>query len=84
MGVTLSLNIQVYSLGVLLDSSLSLDAQVSVVAGSAFAQPKLVHQLRPFLEMLDLPTVTHALVTSRLDYCNPFEDGSETGAKFCS
>ena len=27
-------------------------------------------QLRPFLEMSDLATVTHALVTSRLDYCN--------------
>ena len=58
------------SLGVLLDSSLSLDAQVSVVSRSAFTQLKLVHQLHLFLEMLGLATVTHALVTSRLDYCN--------------
>ena len=53
-GVTLPLKIQVHSLGVLLDSSLSLDAQVSAVALSAFAQLKLVHQLRPFREMSDL------------------------------
>ena len=69
-GVTLPLKTQVCSLCVLLDSSLSLDAQVSAVARSAFAQLKLVLQLRSFLEMSDLATVTHALVTSYLDYCN--------------
>ena len=41
-GVTLSLETQVYSMGVLLDSPLSLDAQFSAVAKSAFAQLKLV------------------------------------------
>ena len=40
------------------------------MARSTFAQLKLVHQLCLFLEMLDLATVTHALVTSCLDYCN--------------
>ena len=56
--------------GVLLDSSLSLDAQVLVEGRSAFAQLKLVHQLCPFLESADLALVTHALVTSQLYYCN--------------
>uniref|UniRef100_A0A803TNY3 Reverse transcriptase domain-containing protein n=1 Tax=Anolis carolinensis TaxID=28377 RepID=A0A803TNY3_ANOCA len=69
-GVALPLKAQVRSLGVLLDSSLALDAQVSAVAGRAFAHLKLVHQLRPYLEKSDLATVVHALVTSRLDYCN--------------
>ena len=69
-GVTLPLKTQVRSLGVLLDSALSLDAQVLAVARSAFAQLKVVCQLRPFLGMSDLAMVTHALVTSRLDYCN--------------
>ena len=55
---------------VLLDSSLSLDAQVLAVARSAFAQLKLVCQLHLFLERSDLAMVTHALVTSWLDYCN--------------
>ena len=66
-GVTLPLKTQVHSSGVLLDSCLSLDVQVSAVARSAFAQLKLVHL---FLEMSDLATVTHALVTSCLDYRN--------------
>ena len=59
-GVTLSLKTQIRS----------LDAQVSAVARNVFAQLKLLCQLCPFLEMSNLATVTHALVTSRLDYCN--------------
>uniref|UniRef100_A0A803SUT5 Reverse transcriptase domain-containing protein n=1 Tax=Anolis carolinensis TaxID=28377 RepID=A0A803SUT5_ANOCA len=69
-GVALPLKAQVRSLGVLLDSGLTLEAQVSAVAGRAFAQLKLVRQLRPYLEKSDLTRVVHALVTSRLDYCN--------------
>uniref|UniRef100_A0A803SSM3 Reverse transcriptase domain-containing protein n=1 Tax=Anolis carolinensis TaxID=28377 RepID=A0A803SSM3_ANOCA len=69
-GVTLPLKAQVRSLGVLLNSGLTLEAQVSAVAGRAFAQLKLVRQLRPYLEKSDLTMVVHALVTSRLDYCN--------------
>uniref|UniRef100_A0A803T068 Reverse transcriptase domain-containing protein n=1 Tax=Anolis carolinensis TaxID=28377 RepID=A0A803T068_ANOCA len=68
--VALPLKAQVRSLGVLLDSALTLEAQVSAVAGRAFAQLKLVRQLRPYLEKSDLTMVVHALVTSRLDYCN--------------
>lgn len=30
----------------------------------------LVHQLRPYLPKLELAMVVHAMVTSRLDYCN--------------
>ena len=52
----------------LLDSSLSMDAHVSVVARSIFAQLKLVCQLHLFLEMSDL--MTYTLVTSGLDLCN--------------
>lgn len=57
-------------LGVFLNSSLSLDAQIFVVARSALAQLKLVHKLCLLLEKCDLDTVTHALVTSQLDYRN--------------
>nr|XP_060608896.1 uncharacterized protein LOC132760735 [Anolis sagrei ordinatus] len=69
-GVKLPLKMQVRSLGVILDSSLSLEPQVSAVAGRAYAQLKLVHQLRPYLGKSDLATVVHALVTSQIDYCN--------------
>ncbi|KAF7246708.1 hypothetical protein EYD10_07374, partial [Varanus komodoensis] len=57
-------------LGMFLDPELSLEAQVTVVARSAFFQLRLVHQLRPYLENDCLVTVTHVLVTSRLDFCN--------------
>nr|GFC52549.1 hypothetical protein [Tanacetum cinerariifolium] len=69
-GVVLPLKEQVRSLGVLLDAQLLLDSQVAAVARGAFAQLRLVRQLRPYLDRADLATVTHALVTSRLDYCN--------------
>uniref|UniRef100_A0A803TAK2 Reverse transcriptase domain-containing protein n=1 Tax=Anolis carolinensis TaxID=28377 RepID=A0A803TAK2_ANOCA len=69
-GVALPLKTQVHSLGVLLDSSLSLEPQVSAVARGAFAPPRLVCQLCPYLGRSDLAMVVHALVTSRLDYCN--------------
>ncbi|KAF7241729.1 putative RNA-directed DNA polymerase from transposon BS [Varanus komodoensis] len=69
-GATLPLRDKVRSLGVLLDPELSLEAQVTVVARSAFLQRWLINQLRPYLEYDCLATVTHALVTSRLDFCN--------------
>lgn len=48
----------------LLDSSLTPDGQVLAVGSSAFAQLKLMCQLRPFIEMSVLITVRHALLTS--------------------
>ncbi|KAF7247933.1 Nephrocystin-3 [Varanus komodoensis] len=69
-GVALPPRDKVRSLGVLLDPELSLEAQVTTAARSAFLQLRLIHQLRPYLEYDCLATVTHALVTSRLDFCN--------------
>ena len=45
-------------------------AQVSVMTRSVFTQLKQAHQLCLFLEISDLATMMHALVTSHLDYCN--------------
>ncbi|KAF7251650.1 RNA-directed DNA polymerase from mobile element jockey [Varanus komodoensis] len=67
-GVALPLRGKVCSLGVLLNPELSLEAQVTAVARSAFLQLRLIHQLRPYLEYDCLATVTHALVTSCLDF----------------
>ncbi|KAF7249528.1 Serine protease inhibitor Kazal-type 6 [Varanus komodoensis] len=61
---------KVRSLGVLLDPELTLEVQVTAVARSAFFPLWLIHQLHPYLENDCLATVTHALVTSRLDFCN--------------
>ncbi|XP_053104853.1 leucine-rich repeat-containing protein 39 isoform X1 [Hemicordylus capensis] len=69
-GVTLPQKEHVRSLEVLLDPSLSLVSQVETVARSAFYQLRMICQLHLFLELDDLKTVVHLLVTSRLDYCN--------------
>ncbi|KAF7234952.1 hypothetical protein EYD10_18178, partial [Varanus komodoensis] len=69
-GVALPLRDKVCSLGVLLDSEISFETQVTAVARSAFLQFRLIHQLRPYLEYDCLVTVTHTLVTSCLDFCN--------------
>ncbi|XP_061471923.1 uncharacterized protein LOC133379865 [Rhineura floridana] len=66
-GVTLPLKEKVRSLGVLLEPSLSLQAQVASVA---FYQLRLVAQLCTYLDKDKLASVVHALVTSKLDYCN--------------
>ncbi|XP_058026881.1 uncharacterized protein LOC131192082 isoform X2 [Ahaetulla prasina] len=60
----------VRNLGVLLDARLSLEDHLTAIARGAFHQVRLIRQLRPFLDRDSLCTVTHALVTSRLDYCN--------------
>ena len=69
-GVPLPLKEQVRNLGVLLEPSLSLEAQMASVARSAFYQLQLVAQLHPYLDRDNLASVVHALVTSKLDYCN--------------
>ncbi|XP_070582622.1 LOW QUALITY PROTEIN: uncharacterized protein [Erythrolamprus reginae] len=61
---------RVRNLGVLLNPQLTLEKHLSAVARGAFAQVRLVRQLRPYLDRESLLTVTHALITSRLDYCN--------------
>ena len=43
---------------------------MALVAQSAFYQLRLVAQLRPYLDRDNLVSVVHALVTSKLDYCN--------------
>ena len=69
-GVALPLNGRVHSLGVLLDPSLTLEAQVDSVAWGTFLQLQKLCQLWPYLDERSLMTVTRALVTSSTDYCN--------------
>ena len=61
---------QVCSLGVILDSQLSMEAQVNSVSRAAVYQLHLVSRPRPYLPTDCLARVGHALVISRLDYCN--------------
>ena len=69
-GTTLTTSTTVKSLGVTLNASLSMEAQILKVAHQAFYHLRQVKQLAPYLSQDDLATVIHATVTSRLDYCN--------------
>ena len=71
--VALPLKDRVCSLGVLLDPGLTLEAQVDLVSRGALLQLQRIYQLHFYLEERSLAIVTHAthaLLTTRLDYCN--------------
>ena len=58
------------NLGVILDSELCLDKQISTVVKNSFYQLRVISRLKSFLSHNDLEIVIHAFITSRLDYCN--------------
>ena len=60
----------VKNLGVLFDSALKFDKQINSVVKGSFFQIRQISQIKPFLSTHDLEKVIHALITSRLDYCN--------------
>lgn len=69
-GVALPLQAQVHSLGILMDSNLSLKSPIRSVTWNAYAQLKLLCQLLPFLNGDSLVSVLQAVVNSSLDYCS--------------
>uniref|UniRef100_A0A670J1P8 Reverse transcriptase domain-containing protein n=1 Tax=Podarcis muralis TaxID=64176 RepID=A0A670J1P8_PODMU len=69
-GVQLVPASSVKSLGVIFDTSLSMEAQITAITKAAFFHLRQAKQLAPYLSRPDLATVIHATVTSRLDYCN--------------
>ena len=60
----------VRNLGVMLDTSMSMDRQVSAVCRSAFAQLRNIGLIRQYLTSYATKSLVNGLVTSRLDYCN--------------
>lgn len=69
-GVALHLEDQLYNMWILLDFWLLLEQQIQMVAREVFGQLCVVHHLLSFLDEKVLNTGNHAVINSRLGYCN--------------
>ncbi len=58
------------NLGVFWDQSLKFDKQINAVISSCFFQLRLFSKIKSFLSVKTLEIAIHALITTRLDYCN--------------
>ncbi|KAK7925857.1 hypothetical protein WMY93_008167 [Mugilogobius chulae] len=68
--VTFPLSESVRNLGVILDTELSFDKQISAVVRASFLQLRLLTKIKPFLSRNNLEKAVHAFISSRIDYCN--------------
>ena len=60
----------VKNLGILFDKHLDLSSNITAVCKSCYFHLHNISKLRRFLDEVALKRVVHALVISRLDYCN--------------
>ncbi len=58
------------NVGVIFDSELCLEKQISSVVKNSYYQLRIISRLKSTLSFQDLEKVIHAFITSRLDYCN--------------
>ena len=65
----------VKNVGVNLDCNLTLDNHVNKVTSHSYKILRDVSQIKKFLSKERLQTLVHAIVTSRLDYCNSLFTG---------
>ncbi len=75
----ISVSDHVKNLGVIMESSLVLDKQVSSVVRAAFYQLRIISKLKYILSFRDLESIIHAFVSSRIDYCNSVYIGIAQG-----
>jgi len=61
---------KVRDLGVIIDGTMSMEEHVSSVVRSAYAQLSKIARIRGFLTPQATKSLMHAMVTSRIDYCN--------------
>ena len=71
---------QCRNLGVILDSGLTMEPQVRSVCKSALYHLRLIARIRRFLNSSATKALVHALVLSRIDYCNSLYAGLPTKA----
>uniref|UniRef100_A0A8C5QC46 Reverse transcriptase domain-containing protein n=1 Tax=Leptobrachium leishanense TaxID=445787 RepID=A0A8C5QC46_9ANUR len=74
-GITISPSNQVRCLGVTLDSALSFIPHIQSLSSSCRYQLSKISRIRPFLTAVTTKQLIHALVISRLDYCNNLLSG---------
>lgn len=60
----------VKDLGVILDSGLTMEKQISSVVKNSFFQLRLLSKVKSYLPSRDFERVMHMFITVRLDYCN--------------
>ena len=70
----------VRNLGVIFNCHLRFDKQIGNVARSSFFQLRLLAKVKLFLSRQDLEKAIHALISSRLDYCNALYVGVSQSA----
>ena len=68
--VSLQISSQAKDLGVTFDSNLAMESHVSAVCRSAYMHLHNIGRVRNCLDQKTAKTLVHALITSRLDYCN--------------
>uniref|UniRef100_A0A8C5N3A7 Reverse transcriptase domain-containing protein n=1 Tax=Leptobrachium leishanense TaxID=445787 RepID=A0A8C5N3A7_9ANUR len=73
--ITISPSTQVRCLGVTLDSALSFIPHIKSLSSSCRYQLRNISRIRPFLTAVTTKQLIHALVISRLDYCNNLLSG---------
>ena len=69
-GQRVRLATSVRNLGVLFDNALTMESQVASVAKTCYYQIRNIGQIRSCITSDACKILVHALVTSRLDYCN--------------
>ena len=68
-------NEMVKNLGVIFDQCLRMEDHVTAVCRAGYFHLKNIRSLKPYLTHKALLTVTHAFITSRIDYCNSLRYG---------
>ncbi len=66
---------KVRNLGVIFDSNMTMEEHVNKVCKTSYFYIRLLGKLRKFLDKDTAAMLTHAFVTSRLDYCNSLLHG---------
>ena len=68
------------NLGVIFDRAMSMDKHISYVCQSTYYQLRRIAEIRRFLTRAAAENLIHALITSRLDFCNSLFAGLPSSA----